>query len=209
MQPNLHRLLSAKLRFAVVVPMLLWYATGAHALTTYLIQSDQTLATFEFKRFGVSTITARFEKIAGTIALDRDKPAVSAHIRIDVNSAKTGSASLDERLKSRAFLDAQQYPTITFAASSGQFSGGRLTALAGDLTIHGVTRPVAFAISGFLCAAEHPSQTGAPACEARAELAIKRSDYGISKLIPLISDRIMIRFKVHGAQQVAVDTPAA
>ncbi len=155
-------------------------------------------------------MTARFEKITGTIALDRDQRAVNAHIRIDVNSATTGSASLDERLKSRAFLDAQQYPTITFAANSGQFSSGRLTALAGNLTIHGVTRPVTFAISGALCdEAKRQAARNARACEAQAELAIKRSDYGISKLIPLISDRIMIRFKVRGAPEIAPDPPPA
>jgi polyisoprenoid-binding protein YceI len=161
----------------------------------YGIDSDHTQATFEFRRFGISTVTARFAKTGGTIAISREPRALNATLSIDVDSVSTGSAWLDKRLKSDSFLDAQRYPTITFKSTASRYSGDRLNSVSGELTIHGVTRPASFDIGEYSCAAPTEGSTPTP-CEAKAELSIKRSDYGITGLMAIVSDRVVIRIKV-------------
>lgn len=161
----------------------------------YGIDPGRTLATFEFRRFGVSTVTARFAKTAGTIAIHRQPRELRATLSIDVNSVATGSAYLDKRLKSEAFLDAQHYPTITFKSTGSEYSGARLKSVRGELTIHGVTRSASFDIGDYNCEEWHADAAPTP-CEAQAELSIKRSDYGITRLMPIVSDRVVIRIRV-------------
>src|SRR4029077_11531522 len=117
--------------------------------------------------FGYSHHRAKFTDTQGTVTLDTAKKAGSANITIQVASVDTGVPKLDTHLKSGDFFDADKYPTITFKSDKFTFEGDKLATVAGDLTVHGVTKPVTLKVTHFACK-EHPFMK-VPACGADAE----------------------------------------
>lgn len=178
---------------------------AAAAADTYAVDGGHTFPTFEYKHLGFSTMRGRFDKTSGTIALDAAKKSGSADITIDVGSVSTGVAKLDEHLKSGDFFDAAKYPTITFKSSDFRFEGDTLTAVAGDLTIHGVTRPVTLAVSSLTCK-DHPMKK-VPSCGGDASATIKRSDFGIDKYVPAVSDEITLHIGIEAQKQAPIPAP--
>jgi polyisoprenoid-binding protein YceI len=166
---------------------------------TYVIDGNHSLPTFEYNHMGLSTASGRFGGTKGTITLDLEKKAGAADIAIDVNSVVTGVAKLDEHLKSKDFFEADKYPTITFKSSKFTFEGDKLAKVAGDLTIHGVTKPVALKVTSFVCK-EHPVKK-TPACGADATTVIKRSEFGVGAYVPAVGDEVTLRIQVEAQKQ--------
>ena len=71
--------------------------------------------------------------------------------------------------------------------------------MTGDLTLHGVTKPVALDVEHFVCK-DHP-MTRKPACGADLEATIKRSDWGISTYVPMVGDEVELTIEVEAAKQ--------
>lgn len=175
-------------------------AFGASAAeTTYTIDPTHTFANFEINHLGFSTTRGRFDTTSGSIALDLAKKTVKADISIDVNSLSTGVPKLDDHLKAPDFFDAAKYPSIGFKSTAAKFSGDKLVSLTGDLSLHGVTKPVTLEVTSFTCK-EHPMRK-VPACGADAVATIKRSEWGISTYVPAVADevRLEIQVEAHGA----------
>jgi len=152
------------------------------AETTYSIDASHSFPSFEIKHMGFSTFRGRFDKVSGSVTLDPAAKKGSAEVTIDVGSVSTGVEKLNEHLKTPDFFDATTYPTITFKAGSFKFKGDKLVSVAGDLTMHGVTKPVTLVVDAFACK-EHPFMK-VPACGADAHAVIKRSDWGIGSKFP-------------------------
>jgi polyisoprenoid-binding protein YceI len=173
MEPDMYKMLAAALLSAA--------AFSASAAETYVIDSRHTFPSFEISHFGLSTFRGRFDKTEGSIVLDR--------------AAK--SVKVDEHLEAPDFFDAARFPSITFKSTQATFKGDVLTAVTGDLSMHGVTRPVTLKVNSFTCK-EHPLKK-IPACGADAEATIKRSDWGISTYAPAIGDdvRLLIEVEAH------------
>ncbi len=148
------------------------------AESTYKLDPTHTFPTFEISHLGFSTFRGRFDKTEGTVTLDTAKKTGSVEATIDVNSISTGVAKLDEHLKNEDFFDAKKYPTITFKSTRLKFEGDKLDEVTGDLTMHGVTKPVTLKINQFTCKV-HP-MLKKEVCGADASAAFKRSDFGIS-----------------------------
>lgn len=161
---------------------------------TYVIDPDHSFQKFQYRHLGFSSPEGRFDKTSGTITLYLEKHTGAADVTIDVNSIDTGVPKLDEHLKGKDFFDAARYPAITFKSGDFRFDGDRLTSVTGDLTVHGVTRRVTLDVVNFACH-EHPLKK-VPACGADATATIKRSDYGVSAYVPVVSDEITLRIEV-------------
>jgi polyisoprenoid-binding protein YceI len=189
MEPDMYKMLAAALLSAA--------AFSASAAETYVIDSRHTFPSFEISHFGLSTFRGRFDKTEGSIVLDRAAKSVKVDVTIDVASISTGVEKLDEHLKAPDFFDAARFPSITFKSTQATFKGDVLTAVTGDLSMHGVTRPVTLKVNSFTCK-EHPLKK-IPACGADAEATIKRSDWGISTYAPAIGDdvRLLIEVEAH------------
>ena len=169
-------------------------AFSASAADTYTIDANHSFPSFEISHFGFSTFRGRFDKISGTITLDLAKKTGAADVTIDAASISTGVDKLNEHLKSPEFFDVAKYPTITFKSKDFKFEGDKLTAVNGDLTIHGTTKPVTLQVKSFVCK-EHPLKK-IPACGADAMATIKRSEFGVSTYSPNVGEEVALEIQV-------------
>ncbi|PPE75100.1 polyisoprenoid-binding protein [Solimonas fluminis] len=169
------------------------------AESTYKIDPTHTFPTFEISHLGFSTFRGRFDKTEGSITLDIAKKTGSVDVTIDANSISTGVAKLDEHLKNEDFFDTKKYPTISFKSTKFKFDGDKLDEVTGDLTMHGVTKPVTLDVDDFVCK-QHPL-AGVWACGANLETKIKRSEWGISKYSPNVGEEVELKIEVEAHQQ--------
>ncbi|HLH19316.1 MAG TPA: YceI family protein [Bryobacteraceae bacterium] len=146
--------------------------------TTYRIDPAHSTAQFVVRHMMITNVRGGFGKVEGTVVYDPENPAQSSiEAAIDVASIETRDAQRDAHLKSADFLDADKFPKITFKSSKIEGSGGEFR-VSGDLTIHGVTRPVVLQVEGPTPAAKDP--WGNTRVGASATTRIKRSDFGLT-----------------------------
>ncbi|WP_150046241.1 MULTISPECIES: YceI family protein [Methylomonas] len=166
----------------------------AHAADRYTIDSRHTFPSFEIDHMGFSTQRGRFDKTTGSIELDAAAGQGSVDIRVEAASISTGLAELEDRLRSADFFDAGQFPTVTFKSDRLTFTGEQLTGVDGILTMHGVSKPVHLDVEHFQCAMNPIRMKYA--CGANATTTLKRSDFGVSKYVPMIADQVKIAIQV-------------
>lgn len=154
-------------------------ASAAVAADTYTIEPNHTYPSFEADHFGgLSVWRGKFTKSSGTIKLDRAAKTGSIDIAIDTNSIDFGHAKLNEHVMSAEMFDVEKYPKAVYKSSSIQFKGDKPAVVNGELTLHGVTKPVQLVIDRFKCM-PHP-MFKREVCGANAVATINRSDFGIS-----------------------------
>ena len=111
--------------------------------TAWSIDPTHSSVEFSVRHLMITTVRGRFTGVKGTVAIDESDPAKSAvEVVIDAASVDTREAQRDAHLRSADFFDVERFPTLTFRST--RLDGAIATGfkLAGDLTIHGVTRPV-------------------------------------------------------------------
>ncbi len=109
---------------------------------TFVVDGSHTFPRFSYSHFGLSKQLSRFDKTSGTIVLDKAAKTGSVDIVIDTKSVDTGFPLFNEHIQGADFLDTTQFPTATFKSTKIVFKGDKPTAVKGDLTIKGVTKPV-------------------------------------------------------------------
>jgi polyisoprenoid-binding protein YceI len=169
-------------------------ALPGQAADSYTVDPGHTYPSFEIGHLGFSTQRGRFNKTSGKITLDRAGKSGSVDLTIDATSIDTGNPKLADHLKSDDFFGVGQFPTITFKSTAFKFDGDKLSAVDGNLTLHGVTKPVTLVVSHFNCGA-HPF-TKKELCGADASVGIKRSDFGIKYGLPAIADDVKLLINV-------------
>jgi polyisoprenoid-binding protein YceI len=103
---------------------------------------------FSILHLGLSKVRGHFGNIGGSIVMnDADISKSTVNVTIDVSTIDTGVTQRDSDLKSAKIFDVAQFPTATFVSTSVAKSGGGLT-ISGNLTLHGVTKPVTLAVEG-------------------------------------------------------------
>jgi polyisoprenoid-binding protein YceI len=154
-------------------------ATPQTAPTTWNIDPVHTVAEFKVKHMMISNVKGHFTGVTGALTLDEsDLTRSRLDVSIDAASINTREPQRDGHLKSADFFDVEKFPTLTFKSNSIARTGeGELT-VAGDLTIHGVTRPVTFAVEGPTPAGKDP--WGNTRIGASATAKINRKDYGLT-----------------------------
>jgi polyisoprenoid-binding protein YceI len=127
----------------------------------------------------ISNVRGGFSGVQGTVVYDPENAgASSAEVVIEANTINTLEAARDTHLKSADFLDVEKYPTITFKSNSVAPDGDGELDLKGDLTIHGVTKPVILKVEA--PSAETKDPFGNARIGASASTRIKRSDFGLT-----------------------------
>jgi polyisoprenoid-binding protein YceI len=153
-------------------------SASVFAADTYTIEPNHTYPSFEADHLGgLSTWRGKFTKSSGSITLDRAAKTGSVDITIDTGSIDFGNAKLNEHVMSEEMFDVAKYPKATYKASSIQFKGDKPAVVNGELTLHGVTRPVKLVIDSFKCM-PHP-MFKREVCGANAIATFSRSDFGI------------------------------
>lgn len=166
---------------------------------SYAIDPTHTFASFEYTHLGFSKQRSRFNDTTGTITLDQKAKTGSADITIKVDSVDTGSKAFDGHLTSSNWFDADVYPTINFKSNQFKFKGDKPTEVIGELTVRGITKPVTLKITHFHCAM-HPMRQ-LEACGANAVTHIKRSEFGLGKYAPNVSDDVELNIAVEAVKE--------
>ena len=155
----------------------------------YVIEPGHTRVLFSVSHMGFTTWYGDFTGASGALILDPRAPSASKiEVSLPTASVSTTNEKLDGELKSDAWLDAAQYPTITFRSTRVALTGPRTADVTGLLTLHGVTRPVVLK-ARFNAAGVNPLDK---AYTAGFEVSgtIKRSDFGVKTYVPLIGDDV-------------------
>ena len=149
------------------------------APVTYNLDPGHTYPSFEADHMGgLSILRGKFTRNAGKVVLDATAKTGSVEVMIDATSVDFGHAKLNEHVKGPEMLDVAKYPTATYKGAFAKFNGDKPAVIEGELTLHGVTKPVTLQINQFLCKL-HP-MLKREVCGADASATINRKDFGIS-----------------------------
>lgn len=177
----------------------LFAASSYAAPETYSIEPSHSMPRFEYSHFGYSVQLSRFDKISGTITLDRAKKRGTVDVTIDANSVNTGSDLFNSHLKAADFFDTEMFPEITYKSTKVKFKGDQVASVEGNLTVKGVTKPVTLKVKSFLCM-PHP-MVKKEACGVTATAKIKRSDFDMGKHVPYVGDEVTLTLPVEAIKQ--------
>jgi polyisoprenoid-binding protein YceI len=146
---------------------------------TYDVDPNHTYPSFEADHFGgLSVWRGKFDKSSGTIVFDKDKGSGTVDITIDAASIDFGHAKLNDHAKSPEIFDVAKFPTATYKGALAKFKDGAPTEVDGQLTLHGVTKPVKLTINQFKCMVNPMSKK--EVCGADASATFNRSDFGVN-----------------------------
>jgi len=173
--------------------------------TTYTLDPQHTQVHFSWNHFGFSNPGAVFGTLEGTLDYDEANPTkASVQVSIPLSSVNSNVEKLDEHIQSPDFFDAAKYPTATFKSTKvTKGSSANHLEVAGDLTVHGVTKPVTLDVT-VNKVGDHPMRK-AQTAGFDATTTIKRSEFGISKYVPNVSDEIAVKITVEAVESKAYE----
>jgi polyisoprenoid-binding protein YceI len=176
------------------------FASVAYAAPeTYNIDQTHSLPRFEYSHLGYSQQLSRFDKISGTITVDRAAKTGSVDVTIDATSVDSGYATFNNHLQGEDFFDTAKFPTITFKSTAVKFDGDKVASVEGNLTVKGITKPVTLTVNSFLCM-PHP-MLKKDACGVTATTKVKRTDFNMGKFAPYVSDEVTLTLPVEAVKQ--------
>jgi len=162
-------------------------ADGAHSSLVYRV-----------KHMNTTFFWGRFNSIAGAFTVDATNPAESSfEFQVKADSIDTGIPKRDLHLKSPDFFNVVQYPTIAFKSQSVTKVGDAYD-VTGDLTLHGVTKPVKVKI---VPTGNGKDQRGTPIAGIEATFAIKRSDFGMTNMVGPVGDDVWVTVGIEGRRK--------
>ncbi len=168
------------------------------APVTYRLDPDHTMVLFSWNHFGFSNPTADLGLGQGTLVFDQQHPANSSvDVTLPLTLLDTHVPALDKHLKEADFFDADKYPAVTFKSTRVQPLAGHKFKVTGELTVHGVTRPVV--LDATLNKVGINPMTKAQSIGFDATATLKRSEFGIGAYVPMVSDLITIHITTEGS----------
>jgi polyisoprenoid-binding protein YceI len=160
---------------------------------TFTLDASHTTVGFVARHLMVTKVRGRFDDVSGTITIAEEPLKSSVEAKIGTASITTGSEDRDKHLVGPDFLDAENYPELTFRSTGVKsFDNGEFVLL-GDLTIHGVTKQVELEVE-FDGAVVNPWGQEVIAFSASTE--IDREDFGITWNVALETGGMLVSKKV-------------
>ena len=147
------------------------------APVSYNIDPDHTYPSFEADHMGLSVWRGKVNKTTGKVTLDKAAGRGTVEVMIDLASIDFGHDKLNEWARSPEFFDVAKHPQASYKGKLAGFAKSAPTRVAGELTLHGVTRPLALKIGSFKCI-PHPLFKR-ELCGADAAGTFKRDDFGL------------------------------
>ena len=149
------------------------------SVVTWKLDPAHSAAEFKVKHMMISNVKGSFSGLNGTLTEDTADPSRSrVEATIDVASLNTGDAQRDGHLKSADFFEAEKYPQMTFRSTKVERKGEGEYRVTGDLTLHGVTKPVTFNVDGPSSPGKDP--WGNTRIGLSATTKINRKDFGLN-----------------------------
>jgi polyisoprenoid-binding protein YceI len=165
---------------------------------TYKVDPAHSFINFKINHLGVSNAWGRFDGPTGTVSIDESDPTKS-RIQIDAKTDKvnTGNEKRDAHLKSPDFFNAKQFPTLSFKSTSVKKTTDAAMEVTGDLTFHGVTKPITVTVTKV---GEADTQMGHRAGW-ETNFTVKRSDFGMSGMVGPVGDDVQVWVNVEAVKQ--------
>ena len=169
--------------------------------STWVPDKAHSEVDFSILHLSLSNVRGHFGNIGGNIVLNESDIAKSTvNVSIDVNTVDTGVADRDADLKSPNFFDVAQFPTATFVSTNVAKNGNALT-VSGNLTVHGVTKPVVLQVEG--PTGPLPGMDKKPHSGFSATTTISRTAFGIGTKYPaaMVGDEVKLTIDLDVAKQ--------
>lgn len=182
MNKNISSIIAIVLASVIAVP--------AYAAESYTIDHAHTWPMFEVNHLGFSTQRGRFNNTSGKITLDIAAKKGSVDLAIGTASLDMGFEKWDEHMKSADFFNVKYFPMMRFTSDHLVFEDDKVVAAEGYFTLLGVTKPMTLTVSNFRCA-PHPMNKK-QTCGAEISATLKRSEFGMTKYVPMVSDEVKI-----------------
>ena len=168
-------------------------APAVAAVDNYTVDPNHTYPSLEFSHMGISIWRGKFNKSSGKVTLDRAARTGSAEVQVDTASIDFGHDKMNEIARTADWLNVEHFPAMTYKGAL-KFQGEVPTAVDGDLTLLGVTKPVRLKINSFKCM-EHPVLKR-QVCGADAEGDLNRADFGMTQYSEGEAGKIHLRIQV-------------
>jgi polyisoprenoid-binding protein YceI len=195
---------SPLIRFALLLVWIAATPAGAQAPAglddvpagTYTVDSKETLVRYEVLHFGSSDYWGTFPGATGTMKLDpKNRGASQLKVKVPVATVETTNRELDGELFSDEFFDGENYPYLSFISTEVRRTGPRTVAISGKLSMHNVALPVVLNAT-FIGGGPSPFDSKELIIGFRATGLVKRSDFGLGKYVPIVSDATHIVISV-------------
>jgi polyisoprenoid-binding protein YceI len=168
-------------------------ASAPLCATTYTFEPNYTQGVVRWDHLGFSSPAAQFGQGEGTLEYDQADPTkASVKVTIPLASLSTSVPDLDEHLRSADFFETAKFPSATFTSTKVEKGGApNKLKVAGELNLHGVTKPVTLDVA--LVKVGNNPRTSVPTLGFEATTTLKRSEFGLGKFVPQVSDEIPVR----------------
>ncbi|HEY2840603.1 MAG TPA: YceI family protein [Pirellulales bacterium] len=178
--------------------ILLTSAAVAQAGETYTVDPVHSSISFMISHAGISNIHGRFNDFSGKITIDSADPTKSNFaVTIPIDSIDTNNVKRDEHLRAPDYFNSKQFPTMMFQSTKVKATDEGFD-VTGDLTLHGVTKPVSIKLKGGHKVVEFPK--GTKRIGVVSTFSIKRSDYGVSTEPSALGDEIPISIGIEASK---------
>jgi polyisoprenoid-binding protein YceI len=169
----------------------------ARAADNFGVDSVHSGVYFKIKHLDLAYVFGRFNEFSGSFAVDKDDPAkCSFNLDIKTNSVDTGTKARDDHLRSPDFFNVKQFPAMTFKSTAVKAIKGGYE-VTGDLTMHGVTKPLTFNLmGGGISDTKGQKRTGF-----WTELILKRADFGITTFDTMLSNDVHVAVSIEGTKK--------
>ncbi|HTF89097.1 MAG TPA: YceI family protein [Planctomycetota bacterium] len=159
------------------------------APATWEVDAVHSAVVFKVLHVGVSNFYGRFNKLTGTVVMNDEKPAESkVELTIPTDSVDTNNDDRNKHLMSPDFFNAKEFPEIKFVSKSAKKDGDKKWKVDGDLTLHGVTKPLSVVVDMVGTADTIMGKRAG----FDVTFKVKRSDFGMKEALDTLGDEITV-----------------
>ncbi|OGA07162.1 MAG: hypothetical protein A3D95_06790 [Betaproteobacteria bacterium RIFCSPHIGHO2_12_FULL_69_13] len=182
---------------------------AAAEVENYVFDAVHTVPYWETDHLTFATFRGRFDRVTGKFSIDRAAKTASLEVVIQTASVSTGdnerggrARTRDEHLRSPDFFNVAEFPTMTYSSTAVKFKGDDPDAVEGNLTLLGVTKPVALRIERWKCGPDPRFAGKRFLCAGNASGSFKRSEFGMKTFLPTgIGDEVKVWMSVYAWRQ--------
>jgi polyisoprenoid-binding protein YceI len=179
------------IRFLIVAALATAFA-GSAAAATYKIDPRHAVVHFTYSHMGYSNQLGRLHELNGEVRYDAKDPAASSiQVELPMASLSTGVPGLDKHLSSADFFDVAQFPDASFRSTKVSARDATHLEMTGELTMHGVSLPATFQVT--------VNKVGDEKAGFDAVGTIKRSDFGVGRMVPMVPDEVELHISLEAA----------
>ena len=182
------------MKLQILIATLLAASATSALAATYNVDPTHTYPSFEADHMGVSVWRGKFNKTSGTVTMDRAARTGALDVTIDAGSIDFGFDKMNTHAKGADMFNVEKFPTVTYKSKSFKFDGDKLVGVEGELTLLGVTRPVALKVDKFNCIM-HPRYKR-EVCGANATAEFKRTDFGLNYATPAFAPEVKLAIQI-------------